>query len=72
MKKEALKRGAEEAPISLTWGMEDGRGVVSIRTCWLNLGIGVSGGFWRFKLWDILGLAGSHGGKLLDGSWQWL
>lgn len=37
MKNEALKRGAEEAPISLTGGIESGRGVVSMRTFWLNL-----------------------------------
>lgn len=42
MKKEALSRGAEEEPISSTLGMESGRGVVSMRTCWLNLGRGVS------------------------------
>lgn len=37
MKKEAESRGAEEAPISGTLGMESGRGVVSMRTSWLNL-----------------------------------
>jgi hypothetical protein len=38
MKKEALRRGAELAPSSLTLGMSSGRGVVSMRACWLNLG----------------------------------
>jgi hypothetical protein len=38
MKKLALIRGAEEAPTSWTLGMESGSGVVSTRTCWLNLG----------------------------------
>jgi len=37
MKKDAESRGAEEAPISRTLGMELGRGVVSRRTAWLNL-----------------------------------
>lgn len=37
MKKEAESRGAELAPISETLGMSSGRGVVSMRTCWLNL-----------------------------------
>lgn len=37
MKKDAESRGAEEAPISGTLGTESGRGVVSIRTAWLNL-----------------------------------
>jgi len=37
IKNEALRRGAEEAPISGTLGMEGGRGVVSMRTCWLKL-----------------------------------
>lgn len=37
MKKEALRRGAEEEPISGTGGIEEGSGVVSTRTCWLNL-----------------------------------
>ncbi len=37
MKKDALRRGADEAPISGTEGTEGGRGVVSRRTAWLNL-----------------------------------
>lgn len=37
MKKDALIKGAELAPISLTFGMSSGRGVVSMRRCWLNL-----------------------------------
>ena len=37
MKKLALIRGAEEAPISGTLGMFEGMGVVSMRTCWENL-----------------------------------
>lgn len=37
MKNAALVKGAELAPISLTFGMSSGRGVVSMRTCWLNL-----------------------------------
>ena len=32
-------RGAEEAPTSWTLGMWSGIGVVSMRTCWLNLGV---------------------------------
>ena len=43
MKKEAESRGAELAPISWTLGMSSGSGVVSMRTCWLNLGIWVRG-----------------------------
>ena len=38
MKKAALRRGAELAPISSTLGIESGRGVVSIKTFWLKLG----------------------------------
>ncbi len=45
MKNEALRRGAEEAPISLTGGIEGGSGVVSMRTCWENLWGGVSLGW---------------------------
>ena len=37
MKNEALINGAELAPISFTFGISSGRGVVSMRTCWLNL-----------------------------------
>ena len=37
MKKDALSRGAEEAPTSATFGTESGSGVVSMRTDWLNL-----------------------------------
>lgn len=37
MKKAALSKGAEEAPISGTLGTEEGRGVGSRRTVWLNL-----------------------------------
>ena len=37
MKNDAESKGAEEAPISETLGMESGRGVVSRRTAWLNL-----------------------------------
>ena len=37
MKKAALRRGADEEPISGTLGMESGSGVVSMRTFWLNL-----------------------------------
>jgi len=37
MKNEAESRGAEEAPTSATLGTESGRGVVSMRTSWLNL-----------------------------------
>jgi hypothetical protein len=38
MKNEALIRGAELEPTSWTLGMSSGRGVVSMRRCWLNLG----------------------------------
>jgi hypothetical protein len=41
MKKEAERRGAEEAPTSVTAGMEAGRGVVSTKTVWLNLRLSV-------------------------------
>jgi hypothetical protein len=37
MKKEALRRGADVEPISSTFGMLAGMGVVSTRTCWLKL-----------------------------------
>lgn len=37
MKNEAESSGADVAPISLTGGTESGSGVVSMRTCWLNL-----------------------------------
>lgn len=37
MKNEALRSGAELAPSSLTLGMSSGRGVVSMRACWLKL-----------------------------------
>ena len=37
MKKDAERRGAEEAPISLTLGTESGSGVVSIRPAEVNL-----------------------------------
>ena len=37
MKKLADSKGAEEEPISGTLGTESGRGVVSMRTDWLNL-----------------------------------
>jgi hypothetical protein len=37
MKKLALIKGAEDAPISGTLGMLEGIGVVSMRTCWENL-----------------------------------
>lgn len=40
MKKDALIKGAELEPISLTLGMSSGMGVVSMRTCWLKLGGG--------------------------------
>ena len=47
MKKEALSKGAEEAPISGTLGTESGRGVGSRRTVWLNLWGGREGvDFW--------------------------
>ena len=55
MKKAALRRGAELAPISGTAGMEAGRGVVSSRICWLKLEcvsgeiVGGSGGGMRGK-----------------------
>jgi len=74
MKNEALRRGAEEAPISLTGGMDEGRGVVSMRTCWLNLGGGVSwelreliGGVyfgWRAAIVEdlVVGKGGGEGG----------
>lgn len=39
MKKEADRRGAELAPISLTDGMSAGIGVVSMSRCWSNLKI---------------------------------
>lgn len=38
MKNDAERSGADVAPISLTGGTESGSGVVSMRTCWLNLG----------------------------------
>ena len=37
MKYAALSNGAELAPSSATLGMLSGRGVVSMRTSWLNL-----------------------------------
>lgn len=37
IKKEAERRGADEAPTSVTAGMESGRGVVSIKVDWLKL-----------------------------------
>lgn len=37
MKKLADRRGADEAPSSLTAGIESGRGVVSMRVDWLKL-----------------------------------
>jgi hypothetical protein len=37
MKNEAERRGAELAPTSLTAGMSEGNGVVSMSTCWENL-----------------------------------
>jgi hypothetical protein len=37
MKNDALFKGAELVPISFTFGMSSGRGVVSMRRCWLNL-----------------------------------
>lgn len=62
MKKLALIRGAEEAPTSWTLGMESGSGVVSTRTCWLNL---AGNGYWMFLLRvgtirNIPGLSGGH------------
>ena len=38
MKKAAESRGADEDPISGTLGIDSGRGVVSMRVCWLKLG----------------------------------
>ena len=43
MKKLALIKGAEEAPHSVTGGTDSGSGVVSMRTCWLNLREEISG-----------------------------
>lgn len=44
MKKEALSRGAEVTPISWTFGMLAGMGVVSTRTCRLKLeGVSIVG-----------------------------
>ena len=40
MKNEADRSGAELEPISLTFGIESGSGVVSRRTCWLKLVFG--------------------------------
>ena len=37
MKYDADSRGAEEEPTSWTFGIESGRGVVSMRRCWLKL-----------------------------------
>jgi hypothetical protein len=37
IKKEALNSGAELAPISATFGMLSGMGVVSTSSSWLNL-----------------------------------
>ena len=37
MKKLALRSGADEEPISVTGGMEEGSGAVSMRIFWLNL-----------------------------------
>lgn len=37
MKKDALMRGAEEVPHSVTGGTEAGRGVGSMRTFWEKL-----------------------------------
>ena len=54
MKKEALMRGAELEPISGTLGISSGSGVVSMRTCWLNLGV-------NFRT------VGADGGKGLPG-----
>lgn len=55
MKNEAERRGADEAPISSTLGMESGNGVVSMRTCWL-------------KLFEVRGMgdrSGEEGGRTL-------
>ena len=71
MKKEALRRGAEEEPISGTGGIEEGSGVVSTRTCWLNLEDGFIGG----EEVDLLGLSRRHGGCLAEGeskAYAWL
>ena len=37
MKYDALANGADVVPISSTFGISEGMGVVSTRTCWLNL-----------------------------------
>jgi len=73
MKNEALRSGAEEAPISLTGGMEAGRGVVSMRTCWLNLWVVLAetweGGEgemylgWRAAIVEVV-VEGNGGGRL--------
>jgi hypothetical protein len=69
MKKLALMRGAEEAPTSWTLGMESGSGVVSTRTCWLNLH---ENGEWMLvvcsrRICDAPGLSGGHFGSAMGG-----
>ena len=59
MKKLADNRGAEEAPTSVTFGTESGRGVVSRRTCWLNLWGGKPGfGFGKAESGERMGVPG--------------
>ena len=60
MKKEAESNGAELAPISCTLGMSSGSGVVSTRTCWLNLRGSLS------EDEDGIELGGSYLGCLAD------
>jgi hypothetical protein len=72
MKNEALSSGAEEAPISLTGGMDAGRGVVSMRTCWLNLwGGGVLVRIWGGGEGGGLWLAGGHCEDVGGGDGRW-
>lgn len=66
MKKDAERSGADVAPISLTGGTESGSGVVSMRTCWLNLvAPGVSGPF-AFE-----GFGGAGAGPIGLGGGDW-
>lgn len=59
MKKDALIKGADVAPISLTAGMWSGRGVVSIMTSVLNLLEALGEGF--FQLAGRLGRTSPRG-----------
>ena len=66
MKKAALSSGADEAPTSSTLGTESGRGVVSMRTVWLNLRLG-GGLAWWFSLGCLFEAGRSGVGRDMKG-----